>query len=186
MKGNKSMGKVITKNIFDNLNSSFREKMENAFNTIYNEYSYLVFYVSFKIVRNNEDAKDITNETFLKFYNEKSNIRNYEKIKYYLVSTSKNLSLNLIEKRKREKIEEESKFISETKRDYFWDYIEKFKGFLDENEIDIVVYHILYDFTFKEIARFNNVSVNSMTSKYKRIIDKIRKHYEGDDSYGKI
>ena len=86
----------------------------------------------------------------------------------------------------REKIEEESKFISETKKDYFWDYIEKFKGFLDEDEIDIVIYHILYDFTFKEIARFNNVSVNSMTSKYKRIIDKIRKHYEGDDSYGKI
>lgn len=180
------MSKVITKNIFDNLNSTSREVMENAFNTIYNKYSYLVFYISFKIVRSNEDAKDITNETFLKFYKEKQNIKHYEKIKYYLVTISKNLSLNLIEKRKREKLEEESNFVSETKRDYFWDYIEKFKGFLDESEIDIVVYHILYDFTFKEISKFNGVSVDSISSKYKRIIDKIRKHYEGDDSYEKI
>ena len=46
-----------------------------------------------------------------------------------------------------------------------------------------MLFYILYDFTFKEISKINGVSVDSISSKYKRIIDKIRKHYEGDDSY---
>ena len=57
------MSNINFKVLYD-LNSPSREKMENAFNIIYKEYSYLVFYVSLQIVKDNDIAKDITNETF--------------------------------------------------------------------------------------------------------------------------
>ncbi|NLN80254.1 MAG: hypothetical protein GX132_02495, partial [Erysipelotrichia bacterium] len=48
----------------NDLCSSNRELMERTFNTIYEKYSYLVFYVAFEITDHKEDAKDITDETF--------------------------------------------------------------------------------------------------------------------------
>ncbi len=171
-------GRILDDDLF-NLNSSSREKVEHSFNRIFNEFSYLVFYVSFKITRNEKDAEDIMNETFLKFYEERDNIKNHKGIKYYLTTTSKNLSINLVNKNNKTILYDENRFTSEIKNDYFSDYIDKFKYFLDEEEIDIVVYHILYDFTFKEIARYKNTSVNSISSKYKRIMSKIKSHFKG-------
>ena len=58
----------ISSMILNNLKSTSKEKMENAFNIIYKEYSYLVYYVALKIVKDNSLAEEITNETFLNFY----------------------------------------------------------------------------------------------------------------------
>ena len=95
------MSKINLKVLYD-LKSPSREKMENAFNIIYKEYSYLVFYVSLKIVKDNDIAKDITNETFYKFYSNKDNIDSEKNIKYYLTTISKNLSLNYLSSIKNE------------------------------------------------------------------------------------
>ena len=55
--------------LFDDLTSPNKEKVENAFNVVYKEYSYLVYYVSLKIVKDYSIAEELTNETFLRFYN---------------------------------------------------------------------------------------------------------------------
>ena len=89
------MSAVNFKVLYD-LKSPHREVMERAFNIIYKEYSYLVFYVSLKIVKDNDIAKDITNETFYKLYSNKENIDSTKNLKYYLTTISKNLSLNYI------------------------------------------------------------------------------------------
>ena len=65
----------------------------------------------------------------------------------------------------------------EETRDDFDAYIMTFKGFLDKDEISLVVYKLLYEYTFKEIAAIKKVTTNSVSSKYKRTIDKIRKYY---------
>ena len=84
-------------------------------------------------------------------------------------------------------MKEEERFVNydddvegkEEKRDDFQEYLTKFSSFLDESEIDLLVYHLLYDYSFKEIASLLGVSINSVTSKYKRTIDKVKKHYKG-------
>ena len=48
------MSAVNFKVLYD-LKSPHREVMERAFNIIYKEYSYLVFYVSLKIVKDNDE-----------------------------------------------------------------------------------------------------------------------------------
>ena len=88
----------ITNKDLKDLKSSSKQVMERAFNDIYQEYKLLVYFVSFDILKNQEDAKDITNETFMQFFINKNKIRNYKKIKYYLLTTCKNLSINLLKK----------------------------------------------------------------------------------------
>lgn len=171
------MSKINFKVLYD-LKSPSREKMENAFNIIYKEYSYLVFYVSLQIVKDNDIAKDITNETFYKFYANKDNLDSEKNIKYYLTTISKNLSLNYLSSIKHEDPLDENVMYNDEKKDHFNDYIEKFKDFLDKEEIDLIVYHLLYGFTFKDLAILKNVSIDAISSKYRRTLIKIRKNYK--------
>ncbi|MCH3909992.1 MAG: RNA polymerase sigma factor [Bacilli bacterium] len=152
--------------------------MERAFNSIYEEYSYLVFYVAFEILRNNDDSKDVTNETFMKMYESRHSIKNDKSLKYYLVSISKNLALNKKKVSSRYvDYDDEISGAGEEKSDDFSSYVTKFKGYLDEEEISLVVYHLLYDYRFREIASMKGVTTSSVSSKYKRALDKIKKHY---------
>ncbi|MCH5171218.1 MAG: sigma-70 family RNA polymerase sigma factor [Erysipelotrichales bacterium] len=170
------MAKISSRTL-NRLKSPSKEKMENAFNTIYKEYSYLVYYISLKIVKDKEIAKDITNETFLNFFDKKNYIKNVKSIKSYLTTTSKNLSLNhLIDQERKVPFNEE--VAEEQRYDDFESYISKFKEYLDEEEIDLIVYHLLYDFSFKDIARINNTTTNAISSKYRRAIIKVRKHFK--------
>ena len=54
--------------ILKKLCSTSTEEMNKAFNHIFEKYRYLVYYISFDILKNEDEAKDIVNETFLKMY----------------------------------------------------------------------------------------------------------------------
>ncbi len=169
---------MVNKKTFKDLFSPSRVKMEEAFNNIYKEYSYLVFYISFKIVKQYDIAENITNETFMKFYLNKDKIKKVDSIKYYLVNTSKNLSINYYNSQKKIcSLNEEITFTKKEENQY-QEYLEKFKDFLNEEEMELIVYHLLYGFTFKEIAKMKNVSINTLFSKYKMALNKVRKHYK--------
>lgn len=96
-----------------------------------------------------------------------------------MIVTSKNLSLNALNSQSKITELSDSFFYLE-KKDDFDHYIESFKDFLNSEEIELIVYHFLYDFTFKEIAKEKNVSVSIISSKYFRAIQKIKKYYKGE------
>lgn len=160
------------------LNSSSKDEVEYAFNMIFKEYSTLVYYVSLKVVKDKEIAKQITNEAFLKFFNSRKDIKKLSSIKSYLTTISKNLSINHVYSSN--KIERLDKEVSVTYKynDDYECYIDKFKEFLNDEELEIVIYHLIYEYTFKEIAKLKDVSINVISSKYKRALDKAKKHYK--------
>ena len=160
--------------------SKNRAKMEKAFNKIYEDYSYLVFYVSFEIVKDKEAAKDITNETFMKFYENRTKFTKIRELKYYLVKTAKNLSINYVYSLKKTVFYDDDISGVEDKRDDFNEYIEKFSKFLDKEELDLLIYRFLYGFTLNEIANEKRVSINSVSSKFRRTMEKVKKHYLGE------
>ena len=170
--------KKISNKVINNLFSTNKEVVEESFNVIYNEFSYLIYYLSLKIVKDESMASEITNETFMMFFINKDRIDIYKNLKYYLTSTAKNLSINYLNKINKLEPLNDNISVFNTNVDHFNEYIEKFKDFLDEQEIDLIVLHLLYDFTFKEIAKEKNVSINVITSKYNRAIKKVRKHYK--------
>ncbi len=172
------MARISSKTL-KSLSSPSREIMEDAFKKIYDEYAYLLYYLSLKIVRNAETAKEIVNESFLIFFEHKEEVSKIKNLKSYLTSICHNLSINALYKESRfqgynEDIAESNDVYS---CDQFASYMEKFKDFLDEEEVDLIVFHLLYDYSFKEIASYKKVSLNVITGKYRRAIEKIRKHY---------
>lgn len=138
----------------------------------------ILFFIShLQYVKEKETAEDVTNETFMQFFAHKDQIKVPSKIKTYLARTSKNLSLNILEMHKREEplVQDVE---TEEKMDDFMMYMQKFSSYLDQEEVDYIIWHLLYGFTFHEIAQEKQVSIHVVSSKYKRAVDKIRKHYE--------
>lgn len=169
----------INSAIIHDLTSSNRDKMEYAFMKIYNKYAYLVYYLSLEIVRSKLLAEEVTNETFLKLYENRNKLKVEKNVKYFLVKVCKNLSINKsLEEKKYASLDKE--IFEAKKKDYFFDYIEKFKDFLSKEEVDLIVLHLLYDFTFKEIAKDKSTTVDVISSKYRRAILKVKQHYKGE------
>ena len=70
------------------------EEMNKAFNHVFEKYRYLVYYVSFDILKSEDEAKDIVNETFLKMYERRTYFMSESKLKYFLLVTARNLSID--------------------------------------------------------------------------------------------
>ena len=154
------------------------EEMNKSFNLIFNKYRYLVYYVSFDILKNEEDAKDIVNETFMKMYEKRRDFMNESKLKYFLLVTAKNLSINRYKQNKDHLLYSED-VIGEEDKSNVSIYLEKFKEVLDKEEYHYLVLHLLYDFTFREIAKANSLTTAQVSSKYQRGIKKLRTYYGG-------
>lgn len=75
--------------------------MENAFNVIYQEYAYLVYYIFLKMMRESKVEEEIMNETFYRFFVNKNQIQSSKNIKYYLISIYKNLSYDYLNHQKK-------------------------------------------------------------------------------------
>ena len=152
-------------------------EVESSFNAIYNAYYRLVYFVSLDVTKNNEDSKDIVNETFFKLYENRKKMKDVNGIKYYLVVTAKNLSINLINKMKRETVFNDD--ISVSSEELLIDsFLEKFKEYLDKEELKILVYHLIYELGFREISELTGISINTISSKYRRAVNKLKEHYK--------
>ena len=164
--------------VLKKLCSTSVEEMNKAFNLIFEKYRYLVYYVSFDILKSEDEAKDIVNETFLKMYERRRDFMSESKLKYFLLVTAKNLSINCYNQTKNYlsysddiegKYDEESVSI----------YLEKFKDVLDEEEYKFLVFHLIYEFSFREIAKSYCYTTAKVSSKYQRGIKKLRDYYGG-------
>ena len=167
----------ISNSVIKNLCSSIREVRDDSFNLIFEKYRYLVYYVSYDVLKNEEESKDIVNETFLKMYENRRLFLNETKLKYFLMVTAKNLAINRYNKLKN--YLSYSDDISGENDSELSLYLEKFKDVLDEEEYKYLVLHIIYEFSFREIAKANKLTTSQVSSKYQRGIKKLRDFYGG-------
>ncbi len=167
----------ISNSVIKDLCSSIREVRDGSFNLIFEKYRYLVYYVSYDVLKNEEESKDIVNETFLKMYENRRSFLNETKLKYFLMVTAKNLAINRYNKLKN--YLSYSDDISGENDSELSLYLEKFKDVLDEEEYKYLVLHIIYEFSFREIAKANKLTTSQVSSKYQRGIKKLRDFYGG-------
>ena len=168
----------ISYSVIRKLCSLSKEEVDESFNIIFNKYRYLVYYVAFDILKDDEESKDIVNDTLLKMYEKRGSFLNETKLKYFLLVTAKNLAINRYNVLKTHlsysddmKGEEDKKNISL--------YLDEFKNILDEEEYNYLVLHIVAGFSFREIAKDKNLTTSQVSSKYQRGIKKLRDYYGG-------
>lgn len=154
------------------------EKIRLIYSEIFEKYRKLVYAVCFDILGSKEEAEDASYEAFLSLYEKFGPNFEFSSIKYYLLNTSRYISYG--RKREMEKISGE--FPDETigYSDDFLANMEKqeslklIKELLNDEELSIVIEHILEERTFKEMANRRGVSEYSISGKYKRALDKIK------------
>ena len=167
----------ISYSVLVNLCSATQEMRDASFNAIFNKYRYLVYHVSFEVLKNEEESKDIVNETFIKMYENRRSFMNETKLKYFLLVTARNLSINRYNQMKNYlSYSDDMKGESDSEVSLLLD---KFKDVLDEEEYHYLVPHIIYEFSFREIAKANKLTTSQVSSKYQRGIKKLRDFYGG-------
>ena len=78
------------------------DRAMTSFDELYMQYHSMVYGISLSVVHNEESAKDIVQEVFIKLYQWRNRINNENKIKGWLCVTARNMSLNYIRKYKNE------------------------------------------------------------------------------------
>ena len=164
----------------DALHSS-QDDVMMVFRKIYEKYCRLIFFYIRKSVESKEDCEDLTNDVFLGFFNGINNFDTSKSLKVYLIGCANKRISDYYAKRKDSISYDDSILISKDydRLDHMYTLmLDEFKNIINELEMKVIVYHVLYDFTFKEIAIVMKVSINTIKSAYKRGIKKLRDYYE--------
>lgn len=163
----------LERRLVEALKSNNQKKIESIFKQIYDSYFKLVYFCVASIISLHEDIEDIVSDVFLSFYNHLDSIDINGSIKYYLTTSAKNKALNFAKKKKEvllnENILNDKSY--ENKPNLL---LMTIKENLSKQETDIIIKHVLYDYTLNEIAIELNENLNTIKSKYRRSINKLK------------
>ncbi len=152
------------------------ERKTEIFRKIYDKYFKLVWFCAFRFLGNKEDTDEVSDDVFVNFYRKlgKTEINN---VKYYLTRSARNLSLNKLRDRKpTEELNEN------TVGEYLFcegsDLLEKIASVTSKEEFDLLCRHVLEGYSLIEIAESLGESVNTVKSRYRRLIKRLKSELE--------
>jgi len=153
------------------------DKIEQVFEEIYYEYGKLVGFIISKYVSKKEDIEELVDDVFISF--SKIMLKNeINNIKYYLVTQAKNASINFLNKKdnKIEIIYDEIYLSSNTyEQSKYYEIVYEMKQVLTELEVNIILLHTIYNYSFDDISNKLNKPLSSIASIYRRAITKFNK-----------
>lgn len=137
------------------------------FDNIYEEYFDRVYYKVLSVVKNNDDAEDICQETFISVYKNLSKFREESNIYTWIYRIAINKTYDFFKKRKVEfEINDDVLSLPE---DINFDtkviLQEKLK-LISEKEREIVILKDIYGYKLKEIAEMKNMNLSTVKSVY--------------------
>ena len=152
-----------------------------AFGRLYEETRRGVYAFLFSYFNNSCDCEDAVQTTYLKI---KTNISHYQKGTNglaWILQIAKNVALSELRKKKTDEKRLDNYIESEetvSEPQYKGEIIDLMKRTLDEDEQRIVILHAVWDYKHKEIAEMLNCPTGTVTSKYKRAVDKMKKAWK--------
>lgn len=163
--------------LYKTIKSGNETEIYKVFNECYMKYAKLVYFVISQYIHNNHDIEDLTNEVFISFFNNITNLNLNKNIKGYLTTSAKNAALNFI--KTHNKIEYNEEYITNISDHHtnnaYQELLLEMSDCLTKEEIDIIILHTVYDLKFKDISQQYNKPINTIISIYHRSIKKFRK-----------
>ena len=137
------------------------------FDNIYEEYFDRVYYKVLSVVKNDDDAEDICQETFISVYKNLSKFREESNIYTWIYRIAINKTYDFFKKRKIEfEINDDVLSLPE---DINFDtkvILEEKLKLISEKEKEIVVLKDIYGYKLKEIAEMKNMNLSTVKSVY--------------------
>ena len=137
------------------------------FDNIYEEYFDRVYYKVLSVVKNDDDAEDICQETFISVYKNLSKFREESNIYTWIYRIAINKTYDFFKKRKLEfEINDDVLSLPE---DINFDtkvILEEKLKLISEKEKESVVLKDIYGYKLKEIAEMKNMNLSTVKSVY--------------------
>lgn len=143
-----------------------------AFNKLYELINTNIYSFALSIVKNNEDALDIMQETFISIYNNAHRYKKKGKPMAWILTITKNLAYMKIRSNKKEININNIEF--KTNDNYDKILINYLLENLTDIERQIIVLHSINGFKFYEIANILDLKLTTTLSKYHRAIKKLK------------
>ena len=149
-----------------------KKLLDEVFKDIYNEYFHLIGFVISEYVNNKNDVEELINDVFLSFFNNLDKIK-LKNIKAYLTKTAKNKAIDFI-RRNKNKYLLENEIVNTPSIDngLYYLIVNDMKRVLTVEEIDIIILHVVYDLSFKLIAKKYKLPITTISTKYYQAIKK--------------
>lgn len=154
-----------------------KNKDEEAFQKLYDDYVRLVFHIAYSYTRRREDAEDITIDVFNKIYHSIDSYEETGKLKEWISMIARNTANNYVTRDKNKNVVSDDEIVSTTKSDNsnHNEMIELFNSFLDEETKQIMILKFIYNYSFKEIAKITNKTIGQIQGLYYDGIDKLKR-----------
>ena len=165
------------KRLFRVVNKGCEQEIEEFYLYLYNKYKNLLVFVASRYLDNTEDVKDIVQDTFIEFFNNTN--KKHTNIKSFLTISCMHNALDYLKKKKRIDIidiEDIDLYGNDEIKPHesYSEIVADLKNYLNEEEINIVLSHLLYGYDFNNLSKTLKKNVNSVKSIYYRSIKKYR------------
>ena len=146
------------------------------FDEFYNTTKVLIYSNIYSYVKNQAMSEDLLQETYIKFLSNLNDISEEKSIIGFLLTISKNISLDYIKKFSKVNYGDDYEYVSEDSSLIDKDLIlKKIRDILNKKEVDIFILHVLGDLDFNEIAEIQNKPLGTVLWSYNNSIKKLRK-----------
>lgn len=159
-----------------------KNKDEEAFQKLYDDYVRLVFHIAYSYTRRREDAEDITIDVFNKIYHSIDSYEETGKLKEWISMIARNTANNYVTRDKNKNVVSDDEIVSTTKSDNsnHNEMIELFNSFLEEETKQIMILKFIYNYSFKEIAQITNKTIGQIQGLYYDGIDKLKRGIDNE------
>jgi len=165
----------------------FKNGDESAFNELVKKYMDKAYNIAYGVVRNTEDAKDVSQESFIRAYNSISEFREESSFYTWFYRIVVNMSLNHLRKNRISaffKGEDEMKYIADTSPDASDEFkMKETRSIIDKNLDKLsskqkAVFELknYQDLSLKEISNIMNCSIGTVKSHLFRAVKCLKKN----------
>ena len=145
----------------------------DAFSQLYKKTARGVYAFIYTYLKNSADTEDAMQTVYLKVAKSANTFKKGTNGRAWILQIAKNHALNLIKKRNRETGLEDLDLPST--KEHNGVVMDAMARVLSEEEQRLVVMHVLWGYKHREIAKIIDCPVGTITSKYKRAMEKLRK-----------
>jgi RNA polymerase sigma-70 factor (ECF subfamily) len=137
--------------------------------------------------QNKQLAEDILHETFIAVYDSAKNFKSFTNPRAWLLTIARNKAVSQIRMLSKTVNMEDEFFDSAAFSTPFIDETdtESLLSCLSEKDKEIVLLHVIYGFKHREIAKLTSQPLGTVTWRYKRSLDAMRKNLTQNDNCNK-
>jgi RNA polymerase sigma-70 factor (ECF subfamily) len=155
---------------------AFQKGDSIAFQTFYDVYKDLLFLIIISIIKHEENAKDVLQDTLLIIYQKRQTLNDPTKLKSWVALIAKNQALNFLKKKKESEWEERFDQMAITPLEESHMFATWHHSLTDLENL-LVAYKIVYDYTFEDIASLTDLPLTTVYKKYQAAMNKLKKEY---------